>query len=80
MLVEEVKTALGHTPFIPLRMHLTNGKTLDIPFQHVVVPMRSHVIVFKGVKEAGSHVAKGYDVVGYGLIDRIEPRKRRKSR
>ena len=69
---EEIEAELRRDPFVPLRLHLISGKKLEVPFQHVVVFQKSHVIVFKGVKAPGSRVAKGYAVFGYDQIDRIE--------
>ena len=74
---EEIEVELRREPFVPLRFHVVGGKKIDVPFPHVVVFQRSHVIVFKGVKEPGSRVAQGYAVFGYDQIERIEKRAAR---
>jgi hypothetical protein len=76
MKAEEVDAVLNREPFVPLRLVKTDGKSLDIPFKHVLVPRRSGVIVFKGVESATSRFAKdGYEHVSYESIDRLEPRR-----
>ncbi len=80
MLLEEVQTVLKRSPFVPLRLRKVDGKTLDIPFRHVAVPLNSGLLVMKGVKNENSREAKGYEVVGYQNIDRIEPRSNRSRR
>jgi hypothetical protein len=72
MLPAEIKTELAREPFIPLRLHLTSGKKLDVPFKGVATMVQGGLLVMKGVRE-GSRMAKGFDVVGYDKIARIEP-------
>ena len=74
---EDIESELHREPFIPLRLHLINGKKLDVPFQHVAVFQKTRMIVFKGVKKSGSHIATGYEVIGFDQIDSIEKRQSR---
>ena len=71
---KEIEAALHRDPFVPLRLHLTNGKKLDVPFQHVLVFRPGDVMLFKGVKKAGSHVAKSFELIPYNWIDRVDVR------
>jgi hypothetical protein len=73
----DIEAVLRREPFVPLRIHLTDGRKLDVPFQHVVVFQGDGVLVFKGVKKPGSHVATGFEFVAYGRIDRIEQKRGR---
>jgi hypothetical protein len=77
MQAQDVRAILDREPFVPLRLVKTDGKALSIPFKHVLLPMKSTVIVFKGIESATSHFAKGgYEHVNYESIDRIEPLKK----
>lgn len=80
MNAEEIDALLNREPFVPLRLVKTDGKALDIPFKHVLVPRKSGVIVFKGIESATSRFARdGYEHVNYDSIARLEPRRRPKS-
>jgi hypothetical protein len=80
MLIQDVENVLRREPFNPLRVHKSDGKVVEIPFSHVAIVLRSQgLLVFKGVKKAGSHVAKSYEVIPYDRIDRIEERRGRAS-
>jgi hypothetical protein len=71
---DDIRTIMNHEPFVPLKLIKTDGKRIDIPFQHVLVAMSDGVIVFKGVESATSRFArKGYEHVNYESIDRLEP-------
>jgi hypothetical protein len=65
---DEIEAELGSEPFVPLRLHLSDGRKIEVPFKHVIVFLRYGIIVFKGVKKAGSHVAKGYEVIAYDKV------------
>jgi hypothetical protein len=77
MEADDVRAILNREPFVPLKLVKTDGKSLAIPFKHVLVPMKTGVIVFKGVESATSRFAKdGFEHVNYESIDRLEPRRR----
>ena len=71
MLKEEVKTEIWREPFVPLRLHLSNGKKFDIPFREVARVLSYGILVFIGMKE-GTHLAEGYDRFSFDQIIRIE--------
>jgi hypothetical protein len=77
---EEVQSYVHRDDFIPLRLHLSDHRKLEVPFHHVVVFRSTDIILFKGVKKPGSHVAQGYEVIPYDRIIRIEPRSSGSSR
>jgi hypothetical protein len=79
MTADDVQAIVSSKPFVPLRLYTTDGKKIDIAFQHAVRLLDYGVVVFKGVANDHSYVAKGYDVVSFGRIERIEPRKARGS-
>ncbi|MGD0390597.1 MAG: hypothetical protein ABSC42_16755 [Tepidisphaeraceae bacterium] len=73
MLKEEVKSELGRDPFVPLRLHLKNGKTFDIPFREVAHDLGYGLVVFIGLRQ-GTRRAKGVATYFYDDILRIEQR------
>jgi hypothetical protein len=81
---EEVRTELNREPFVPLRLHLKDGKKLDVPLRQAAHMQPHGVLVLFGVKP-GSCRIKGFDVFAFDKIDRIEQRpsgekrKRRKA-
>ena len=74
MLREELQTFLSREPFVPLRLHLVNGKTFDIPFRDVARLLSYALLVFIGLKE-GTRQAKSYDRFSFDQIARIEELK-----
>ena len=73
---EDVKAELTREPFLPFRLHLSDGPKFDVPFREVAHVVASGVLVFIGLKE-GTHQAKGYDRFGFDHIIRIEHRPTR---
>jgi hypothetical protein len=57
-------------PFMPLRLHLVSGKTLDIHAPGLAHPLRNALLVLRNPTR--SSTADGYDVVAYANIERIE--------
>lgn len=78
MLKSEVKAELQREPFVPLRIHLTDGRHYDVPFREVAHLLGYGVLVFIGLKE-GTHQAKSYDRFPFDHITRIEHRPARSS-
>jgi hypothetical protein len=72
---DEIETAMQCDPFVPLRLHLVDGRSFDVPFRHVLIFHGPGLILFKGVRKEGSHVASGYVHLTFQQIDRIEPRR-----
>ena len=70
---------LTREPFVPLRLHLTNGRTFDVPFRQVAHMVHRGVLVLIGLKE-GTHSAQGYDRFAYEQIEKIEPLPTKPSR
>ena len=68
---DKVKAELTREPFIPLRIHLRNGKKISVPFREVVHPMGEYAVAFIGLKE-GTRQAKGHLSFNYGDVVHIE--------
>jgi hypothetical protein len=79
MTSKDLEAELSKDPFIPLRLHLVSGKTVDIPRAEVAWLMQNAVLVFQNAKP-GRAVATGYDVVAFRNIERIEQRAGRRKR
>ncbi len=80
MLKTEIEAALTRRPFLPLRIHLDDGATVDVPFAHVAVPFSKTLLVMLGVKSETSRSATGKLEVAYERIARIELRTARGRR
>jgi len=68
---DEIKAELGRDPFIPLRLHLKNGKRISVPFREVAHVLKHDILVLKGLKQ-GTHQAKGYLTFDFDDVVRIE--------
>jgi hypothetical protein len=75
----DVESILARDPFVPVRLHLSNGKTFDVPFRDVARVLSYAVLVFIGLKER-TRQAKGYDRFTFEQIERIEELPHGKSR
>ena len=68
-------------PFVPFRLHLVSGKTVDVMRHSSAMPLHSRLLVFKNVSASGSS-AEGYETVAYHNIERLpigrEQRPKRK--
>jgi hypothetical protein len=73
VLKEQIKAELGREPFIPLRLHLSDGKKFDVPFREVARVLSYAVLVFIG-RDPKTRVSKGYDRFSFDQIVRIEQR------
>jgi len=73
---DHVKLELQNEPFLPIRIHLTDGRALEVRFKHAVVQLKQGIMIFKGVRDQ-QRLATGYEVVAWDSIDRIvRPRPR----
>jgi len=74
MQISEVREHLNNTPFIPFRLHVSDGSAYDIPHPeyallarwaiHVGIPGAEEFIADRGVRIAISHVTR---------IEELEP-------
>jgi hypothetical protein len=71
MTSEDVIQELLHEPFVPLRLHLSSGKTVDILYPHTAW-IRQNTIVIVHPLERGTPRIGTYDVVALRLIEKIE--------
>ena len=78
MTTAEVEAELTHTPFVPIRFHLVDGRTFDVARGDAAHLLSYGVLFLIGLR-AGSHRADGYDRFPYEAITRIEPRPFRRA-
>ena len=71
MTSEDVKQELKRDPFVPLRLHLASGKTIDVPYPNTAW-LRQNTIVIVHPLRRGTVEIGNYDVVALRLIERIE--------
>jgi hypothetical protein len=69
---EAVRRELTRDPFIPIRLHLTDGRTFDVPVPGVAHMMAYGLLVMIGA-DVKARTAEGYDQFPFDRISRIEP-------
>jgi len=80
MLRSEVEAMLAERPFLPLTIHLVDGKVVDVPFPHVAIPFAKTLLVLLGVKSETSRSASGKTDIAYERIDYVARRRVRPGR
>jgi hypothetical protein len=82
MTTEDLRQELERDPFIPLRLHLSSGKTMDLPWPGTAWVRQNTLLVVHPL-ERGSAAMGGYDVISLRHIERIEqagePEPRRRA-
>jgi len=67
----EASAEIEKVPFVPIRLHLVSGKTMDIPQAGIAWMMRTAVMVLQGIERDPNNRGR-YDVVALRNIERIE--------
>jgi hypothetical protein len=67
----EASAEIEKVPFVPIRLHLVSGKTMDIPQAGIAWMMRTAVMVLQGIERDPNNGGR-YDVVALRNIERIE--------
>jgi hypothetical protein len=70
---ETIRAAVTREPFIPFRVHASDGRKFDVAFRDMVRALSAGLVVFIGMKE-GSRQAQSFTELAYTNIDRIEDR------
>jgi len=77
MTKDQIQSELKKVPFVPLRLHLNNGKAFDIPFPEVAQVLgNDQLLVLIGLKQ-GTHQARSFDTFTFANVARIGPRPTR---
>jgi hypothetical protein len=67
---EDFKSELDKAPFVPFRIHLVSGKTVDIPNAGIAFMLKNAVMVFQ--KTNGDPGNSPYDIISLRNIERLE--------
>ena len=62
---------LQRSPFVPLRLHLSSGKTVDILYPSTAWLRQNTLLIVFPLKK-GTQMIGNYDVIALRLIERIE--------
>ena len=73
MTSKDLEAELIREPFVPLRLHLVSGKSVEVPRSGVAWLMQNAVLVFQNAK-VGRAMVDGYDVIALRNIERVEQR------
>lgn len=71
MTSEDMKQELEREPFVPLRLHLASGQTMDIRYPQTAW-VRQNTLLIVHPLAAKTAAIGGYDVIALRLIERIE--------
>ena len=69
---ESIRDELHRQPFVPLRLHLTDGKTYDIRHPEMIIVTSREVYVGREETSPDSGIAKGLDLVSLLHVVRVE--------
>jgi hypothetical protein len=67
----ELTAELTRDPFVPFRVHLVSGKTVDVLAPNTAHTLAHSLLVLRN-PTLGSPRAEGYDVLAYQNIERLE--------
>jgi hypothetical protein len=71
MTSEDLKQELDRDPFVPLRLHLSSGKTMEIEYPDSAFLRQNTLLVVHRVRPR-THEIGNYDVIALRLIERVE--------
>ena len=71
MTAEDVQQEIDRRPFVPLRLHLSSGKVMDIPYEGSAWVRQDTLLVLERLGPNPSAIG-GYDVLSLSLIERIQ--------
>jgi hypothetical protein len=71
MTSEDVRQELERDPFVPLRLHMASGKTVDVRYAGTAWVRQNTLLVVHPVAP-GSAAIGDYEVLALRLIERIE--------
>ena len=70
---EEIKGQLRRTPFIPFRVHTSDGKYLDVKHPEMAMLTRIALLVARPVGDPMQEIPAHYDSVSPLHVVRLEP-------
>jgi hypothetical protein len=73
MTSEDIESELNRYPFIPFRLHLVSGKTIDVRMSGLATMFRNAVLITHLKSEMEQD--PGYDMIALRNIERLEQLK-----
>lgn len=70
MTSEDLRSELERHPFVPFRLHLVSGKTVDVPNSGAAFMLQNSVMVFQ--QSSRDQGEADYDIIGLRNIERLE--------
>jgi hypothetical protein len=70
MTSEDVRSELEKDPFIPFRLHLVSGKTVDVTMPTAGLMLQNAILVLQAPSRPDDE--PGYDVIALRNIERLE--------
>lgn len=71
MTPKTLQAEIEREPFVPVRLHLSSGKRIDVRNAGDLMYLSYGLMVFRR-KDPKSRYAESYDLVNYRLIERVE--------
>lgn len=71
MTTEDIRQELEREPYQPLRLRLSSGQTMDIPYANSAFVRQNTLLIVERLRP-GSAAIGNYDVIALRLIERIE--------
>jgi hypothetical protein len=72
MTSQDVLQELDRTPFLPLRLHLSSGATIEIRYASTAWVRQNTLLIVHPIAPGTAAIGNAYDVVALRLIERIE--------
>ena len=70
---EELKDLISQRPFVPLRLHITGGETVDITHPDAAIVTKSMVYIGQGVGKSGvAERAARYSLIHVVKVEEID--------
>lgn len=70
---QEIRRQLRRTPFVPFRVHTSDGKALDVKHPEMAFLTRSLLMVARPVKDPTNEIPARFDEVSMLHVVRVEP-------
>jgi hypothetical protein len=71
MTSEDLKQEIERDPFVPLRLHLSSGQTMDVEYANSAFVRQNTLLIVHRLAPNTAAIGN-YDVVALRLIERIE--------
>jgi hypothetical protein len=69
---EDIRSEIDKEPFVPFRLHLVSGNTVDVPNSSSAFMLKNAVMVFH--KQPTDPESTPYDIIAMRNIERLEQR------